>query len=263
MAAELAAGRPFPHLVLDNFVAIPPSEVTSAFPDLEWPGWRGFNDAYQFNKRQCAEINRLPPLFQAMVHDLCGPAFLNFLERITGIRGLIPDPYLIGGGLHSSGPGGVLAPHADFHHYPRLELYRRINVLVYFNPEWEAEFGGLLELYEKHAKQPEREVVPEFGRMVVFLTDDRSIHGFTRPITGTEKWRNSLALYYYTSEETRQFSGDGDTHWQAHGKLTGVHLARLIAYKVLLRTSRVFSMLAHRANPNFRSDAAPIVRDNP
>ena len=263
LAAELAAAQPFPHLVLDDFIALPPREIVSAFPDPDWTGWKAFNDAYQFNKRQCADIDALPPLFQAMVGELCGPAFLSFLEKISGIRGLLPDPYLVGGGLHSSGAGGVLAPHADFHHYPRLELFRRINVLVYFNPDWKPEFGGCLELYRKGATQPEREVVPEFGRMVMFLTDDRSIHGFTRPITGTPRWRNSLALYYYTSDETEQFSGDGDTHWQAHGKQSGVRMVRLLAYKILLRVSRVFSKLAHRANPNFHADAAPIVREAP
>lgn len=261
MASELTAAQPFPHLVIDDFVRVPPDEVVSAFPAPDWPGWKSFNDAYQFNKRQCADIDALPPLFQAMVHDLCGPAFLHFLEKVSGIRGLLPDPYLVGGGLHSSGEGGILAPHADFHHYPRLELFRRINVLVYFNPEWKPEFGGCLELYQKGATRPDREVVPEFGRMVMFLTDDRSIHGFTRPISGTPRWRNSLALYYYTSGETQQFSGDGDTHWQAHGKQDGVRWAKLLTYKVLLRVSRMFSKLAHRVNPNFQGDAAPIVRD--
>ena len=193
LADELAAARPFPHLVIDDFVGVSAGEVVSAFPPPDWRGWRAFNDAYQFNKRHCADIDALPPLFQAMIHDLCGPAFLRFLERVSGIRGLLPDPYLVGGGLHSSGAGGVLAPHADFHHYPRLELFRRINVLVYFNSEWKSEFGGCLELYEKGASRPEREVVPEFGRMVMFLTDDRSVmasHDLSQaPPAGAIRWR--------------------------------------------------------------------------
>jgi len=261
LAQDVAAARPFPHLVLNDFVKVPPDEITAAFPTGDWSGWKAFNDAYQFNKRQCTNIDVMPPVLQAMIHDLCGPAFLRFLERVSGIRGLIPDPYLVGGGLHSSGPGGVLAPHTDFHVYAQLNLFRRINVLVYLNPEWKAEYGGCLELYQKGSKLPEREVVPVFGRMVMFRTDDRSIHGFSRPITGTSRWRNSIALYYYSSEETRDFSGDRDTHWQTHGKQSGFHMARLLAYKGFLVTSRLFSKLAHRANPNFSPDAAPVVRE--
>src|SRR5271156_985257 len=91
--------------------------------------------------------------------------------------------------------------------------------------------------------------------MVMFLTDDRSIHGFTRPVSGVDRWRNSLALYYYTSEETEHFSGDDDTHWQMHGKHGAADFARLVAYKGLLRIARLISMVAHRANPNFRRGA--------
>jgi len=249
---DFMAARPFRHIAVDDFLAVPPDRIAQAFPAPSWPGWNGFNDSYQHNKRYCGDIEKIPPLFQAMIHDLCGPAFLAFLEQVSGIRGLIPDPYLVGGGLHCSGPGGILAPHADFHHYARLELFRRINVLVYFNPAWKAEHGGCLELYEKGASTPEREIVPEYGRMVMFLTDDRSIHGFSRPVQGDDRWRRSLALYYYTSEETEQFSGDSDTHWQSHGRHNLPDLARLAAYKGFLRVSRFFSRLAHSANPALR-----------
>jgi len=261
LANEFTGAKPFPHIVINNFLAVPSEFVTDAFPRPDWPGWHGFDDAYQHNKHVCGNIDALPPLFQAMVQELNSPAFLAFLERVTGIKGLIPDPYLNGGGLHSSGPGGILAPHADFHHYGRLALFRRINVLVYFNQGWQREQGGCLELYAKGANQPEKDVVPEFGRMVMFLTDDRSIHGFTRPVSGANRWRNSLALYYYTSEDAEQFSGDSDTHWKMHGKQDGADFVRLVTYKGLLRIARLFSILAHRANPNFRRGARPVSRD--
>ena len=250
LKADFASASPFSHIMIDGFMIAPPETVTGAFPDPSWPQWTGFNDPYQRNKRFCNDIDAIPPLFQAMIHELSGPAFLGFLEEISGIKGLIPDPYLVGGGLHCSGPGGILAPHADFHHYGRLELFRRINVLVYFNTDWKVEYGGCLELFEKGAKMSEKEIVPEYGRMVAFLTDDRSIHGFSKPITGDDRWRRSLALYYYTSEETRDFSGDADTHWQAHGEQKLGGRLRLIAYKIMLRASRLFSRLAHMANPN-------------
>jgi hypothetical protein len=256
LAAEFAAAQPFSHIVVDNFLTAPQSTVTAAFPVPEWTGWTGFKDAYQPNKRVCGDIDVMPPLFQDMVHELCGPAFLGFLEKVTGIRGLIPDPYLQGGGLHASGTGGTLTPHADFHHYGRMALYRRINVLVYFNPDWQPEYGGSLELFEKGKDRPDQSVVPVYGRMVAFLTDYRSIHGFTQPVVGPDRWRRSLALYYYTAEKADQFSGDGDTHWQQHGKQHGTaDQMRLIAYKGLMRIANIFSRLAHRANPNFRKPA--------
>ena len=44
-------------------------------------------------------------------------AFLRFLEALTGIAALIPDPQFRGSGLHFVGPGGRLAVHADFARY--------------------------------------------------------------------------------------------------------------------------------------------------
>jgi hypothetical protein len=257
-AERFQTAQPFPHLVLDDVLALPQRAVVDAFPGADWPHWRRLTDAYQHQKMHCGDIALLPALFRAMIVELSSPSFLGFLERVTGINGLIPDPYLSGGGLHSSGPGGILAPHTDFHSYGRLGLFRRINVLVYFNPDWQEAFGGCLELSAKGAAAPSHSIVPTFGRMVMFLTDDRSVHGFSRPILGADRWRNSLALYYYTSEDTARFSGDGQTYWQAHGRLRGTALARLLAYKVLLRGAWSLSRLAHRVNPNFRPGSAPV-----
>ena len=53
----------------------------------------------------------MPPRLRELTRELCEPAFLGFLERVTGIDGLVPDPYLEGGGLHGGGPGATLTPH--------------------------------------------------------------------------------------------------------------------------------------------------------
>ena len=249
MCDSFAAAEPFRHIVLDDFIIAPEADVLAAFPPPDWPCWTVFKDHYQFNKRFCGDLEKLPSLYQAMIQELSAPSFLTFLEEITGIKGLIPDPYLSGGGLHSSGAGGVLIPHADFHHYSRLELFRRINVLVYLNPGWTEADGGALELFRKGVSTPDKKVPPIYGRMVMFLTDNKSIHGFSEPVVGDDRQRNSIATYYYTSEETRSFSGDAATLWQSHGKAS---FARLAAYKLLLKASSLISRAAHAANPNLR-----------
>ena len=54
---------------------------------------------------------------------------LEFLETLTGIDGLVPDPYFAGGGLHQIVRGGFLKVHADFNWHPKLRLDRRLNML--------------------------------------------------------------------------------------------------------------------------------------
>ncbi len=54
---------------------------------------------------------------------------------------------------------------------------RRVNVLVYLNKDWKAEWGGALELWDKQMKACEESVVPVFNRCVIFNTDADSYHG--------------------------------------------------------------------------------------
>ena len=62
------------------------------------------------------------------MHEFSSAACLKFLEGLTGITGLIPDPYFEGGGLHQIEPGGYLKVHADFNWHKTLRLDRRINL---------------------------------------------------------------------------------------------------------------------------------------
>jgi hypothetical protein len=237
--------QPFPHLVLHDCLDLDPAAVAQ-FPDPDWDHWTGLGDAYQKQKFACRDIDLIPDPFRQILVELCEPRFLEFLEEVTGIPKLIPDPYLEGGGLHLSGPGGILAMHTDFHTYSRLDLYRRINVLVYLNPDWTEADGGDLHLDGDGGPTT---VVPSFGTCVLFETNDRSVHGFPTPVADG-KWRRSLALYYYTSTEAAQFSGDATTHWREHGEQQGLRRARLACYRGLMHVSRAFSIAAHVVNPN-------------
>jgi hypothetical protein len=258
LAKSFSEGKPFPHIVIDDFVTVDHDEVCAAFPTQDWAFWDRFDDGYQFQKRHCSEISRMPALYRNMIHELSGPAFLRILEAITGIRGLLPDPYLYGGGLHLSGPGGILAPHVDFTSLGPLALYRRLNLLIYFNSEWEEQYGGCLELYEKGRTEPAVTIVPSFGRCILFRTDNQSIHGFSRPIIGENRWRKSLALYYYTSEGDNEIVPDGVTYWQRHGNMSRGRLIQFVTYKLLIRGSQLLSEYAHKMNPNLRSGSKPV-----
>jgi Rps23 Pro-64 3,4-dihydroxylase Tpa1-like proline 4-hydroxylase len=261
MAGEYAGAKPFPHIVLDNFLSPKISSGNVQFPEFSWPGWKQFRDGYQFGKRVCNDIEVFPEVLRALLREACEPRFLQFLEKLTGIDGLLPDPYLSGGGLHSSGPGGILAAHTDFHIYSELSLYRRLNLIIYFNDDWTESDGGALELTEKGEAAPMVAVLPLFGRAVIFNTDDISVHGFSKPIAEGKR-RNSLALYYYTAKEVGVYSGDRTTHWQEHGSRSGLHSVRVLAYKSLLLASRALSRLAHMANPNVTSNAREGVTTN-
>jgi Rps23 Pro-64 3,4-dihydroxylase Tpa1-like proline 4-hydroxylase len=240
--------RPFPHVVLENFLELD-SSSRAEFPTLEWPHWERLTDGYQEGKSTCRELEVIPRPWRTIIEELSAPRFMRFLEAVTGISKLLPDPYLEGGGLHLSGPGGHLAPHTDFHVYERLDLYRRVNLLLYLNENWQPENGGNLALFDANDLSHPVEVAPEWGTCVIFATDDGSVHGVNPVADGC--LRHSIALYYYTSAETPGYSGDTSTHWKTHDDGRGVRRVQLWAYFAFMKMSRLFSMLAHLVNPQF------------
>ena len=137
---------------------------------------------------------------RALLYQLNSSVFIDFLETLTGIRGLIPDPHFWGGGVHQIVRGGFLKVHTDFNRHPRLKLDRRLNLLLYLNPEWQEEWGGHLELWDRGMAKCGKRILPIFGRCVVFSTTDFSNHGHPDPLNCPEGMtRKSLALYYYSN----------------------------------------------------------------
>jgi hypothetical protein len=132
--------------------------------------------------------------------ELSSARFLLALEKLTGMWGLMGDPYMFGGGLHATAVGGTLAVHADFNKHPRFALDRRLNMLVYLNEGWTEENGGHLELWDHQMTRCEKRVLPVFNRTVIFTTTKTSYHGQPEPIVGPSRLqRKSIALYFYSN----------------------------------------------------------------
>ena len=127
--------------------------------------------------------------------------FIRYLERLVDVRGLISDPWDLGGGVHLIRPGGRLNIHTDFPFHPQLRIWRKINVLVYLNEDWLDEWEGKLELWPPDLSRCAKSISPIFNRMVIFRTDNVSFHGHPSPLrTPSHVYRKSIALYYYSSD---------------------------------------------------------------
>lgn len=122
---------------------------------------------------------------------------------MTGIPNLIPDPYYTGAGIHRTGNGGYLGIHADFNYHKRMNLERRLNVLIYLNPDWKPEYGGAFEVWTDDMKTQVAAFPPFMNRMCCFSTSSNSYHGNPEPVNHPDgKPRLSIALYYYTATWT-------------------------------------------------------------
>ena len=192
---------PFPHLVEDGLFDPRILEaVENEFDEMDRGGWH-HSDATHERKSSIEDAHRLGPFTAALIAQLNGGFFVRFLEQLTGIHGLVPDPHLRGGGLHEIRQGGLLGVHADFNVHPRLQLYRRLNLLIYLNHDWEESWGGALELWDRRGHQCVRSILPIFNRTVLFDTSNFSYHGHPHPLAcPAERSRRSVALYYYSRE---------------------------------------------------------------
>lgn len=201
LAKEYREAQPFPHIVMDGI--LPPAVLQQAldhFPAEPLKSDRVFEINYGgHHKRQILPYDCSKDA-QALFAFLNSKPMLQFLEGLTGIEALIPDPYFEGGGFHEISKGGLLGVHADFRINSTLHLERRINLLIYLNPDWNEEWGGALELWDRKMTSCHSKVFPILNRCVVFSTDADSFHGHPDPLnTPDHIKRRSIALYYYTS----------------------------------------------------------------
>lgn len=199
--SEYRSGKPFRHVVMDGFL---PEEdldlVLEEFLQAQDEAWHRFDNPREKKLAERQETSFGPFTRHLLAANFNSSVFLTFLESLTGIEGLIPDPYYEGGGLHQIVPGGFLKVHADFNWHKDLRLDRRLNVIVYLNRDWKEEYGGHLELWNRDMTKCERRVLPIFNRCVIFDTTDFSYHGHPEPLTCPEGMtRKSLALYYYSN----------------------------------------------------------------
>ncbi len=197
------SGRPFPFIILDALLDPAAAlQAQQAFPAVQDKGWIHYVHVNE-RKHGLNRMDRMPPYLGSVIQKLHSDRFVRFLEKLTGIPGLQADGTLEGGGLQQSQRGGFLNIHADFNVHPHKRNWkRRVNVLLYLNKNWDAAWGGDLELWERDMSTCVQKITPVFNRCVVFTTDQDSFHGVPDPIMCPEnETRKSIALHYYTVEE--------------------------------------------------------------
>ena len=199
---QYIAAQPFPHIVLDQLFSDEILDsVLAEFPGRNELDWASFDNPREkkLGLRPGGDED-VPEDIRRFLWSMGSPPILKFLEQLTGIEGLIPDPYLGGGGLHQIERGGFLKIHSDFNWHPKLRLDRRLNLLIYLNRDWREDFGGHLELWDREMKHTVQTILPCFNRTVIFSTTDTSYHGHPTPLTCPAGWsRKSASFYYYTA----------------------------------------------------------------
>lgn len=205
--------QPFDHIVLDNFLdTLLVKDIELELRTLPPEDWfdKETNFAHINNEPDCAtqskkvalNIRKQIPEKTNQIIDLFGSdKFITFIEKITEINGLYSDPYLLGGGIHKTTTNGHLSVHCDFNIHPQTQKHRRVNALLYLNSNWNPEYNGHLELWNKDMSSCVHKIEPISNRLVIFRITDDALHGSPEKWLAPENYpRLSLAFYYYTDD---------------------------------------------------------------
>ncbi len=209
LAASFSVAKPFRHIVIDNFFSASNAHtLLTDFPKFEKK--YALNETGEVGgKAVITDIKAVSPHYQDVYRYLNSKAFLSSISNITGISDLIADPQLYGGGTHDNIDGQELDAHIDYNYINGGNLHRRLNIILYLNHEWEADWGGSIELHSNPRKPDEDQIsaiLPLFNRALIFETNEYSWHGFSKitlPIDKKQLTRKSLAIYLYTVERPK------------------------------------------------------------
>ena len=202
LKTEYQSKKPFRYVVFDDFFSPEIAAlILNEYPTIsngEWDGTTYLDQKNKFQKRDFEKGSILEDLFAELNSD----EFLGWLQQLSQIEAkLIADDELFGGGLHQSVKGAYLNVHVDYNINPTTKDHRRLNVLIYMNPDWKDEYEGHLELWDltNQRKDLLEKVSPTFNRCVIFETNEISFHGHPKPLnTPADINRKSIATYYYT-----------------------------------------------------------------
>ena len=135
------------------------------------------------NKYIAAQMDQYDNILEETVFAFQDPRVVGLFEKITGIVGFIPDNHLYAGGISLMSEGCFLNPHLDNSHDKDRELWRGANLLYYVTPDWEQEYGGNLELWDKRPDSmgdKPNEIFSKFNRLAFMVTDHTSWHSVNK-----------------------------------------------------------------------------------
>jgi len=197
LAADFQAGKPYKHLVLDNFLRDDiANRLYEQFPSVDklTKHWKGMNE----NKSEGSNFSDFDPVFSQLRSEIMSPAFGQWMAQVTGIKDVFVTDDNLGTGLHQGSDGSFLDIHVDFNIHATRNVHRRLNMLIYLNKNWKDEYGGGMEMWNADMTKMEKIVMPHLNRCLIFETSDISYHGYSKITLPPGVTRKSFYTYFYT-----------------------------------------------------------------
>lgn len=216
---------PFNHVkvndVFEKEISVKAYNEILWFAEAHWSEFRQYNaknEKYKWTYNK-VENENFPPLVKQLLAYYNSPEFIQTLENITWIEGLLPDEAFTWGWIHITHGGWILKPHKDFNILPATiesaePRQRVLNIITYINPHWIPEYKWDLILWKEDTTKnwiedptwmlEEIKIQPEFNSALLFDTRE-AIHGQKEIYQWPQdKPRVSLATYYYIKRKPEE-----------------------------------------------------------
>lgn len=206
--------KPYKHIVIDNFLKPEIAEkLWQKFPDYEL-----FNKKYDGMNEKKAEGSNFEDFdisFSELRNEVMSKEFCAYISAITGVENTFVTNDAMGSGLHQGKTGSFLDIHIDFSMHHLNNVYRRLNLLIFFNKDWQDNWAGHTELWNDDMTACVKKVRPDFNRAVIFQTTGKSYHGYGKISPPENITRKSFYTYFYTNTPGEQNNTYNDTIFKA------------------------------------------------
>src|SRR6266550_9024206 len=137
LAEQFKNAEPYPHVAIPGFFSEEFCQrLLDDFPAFDEELAR--NEMGEVGRKAVrTDVRDISPIYRELDDFIQTPEFLEQISDITGIPDLLYDAQYFGGGTHENLERQRLDPHVDFNYHPTNGWHRRLNLIVYLNPEWE------------------------------------------------------------------------------------------------------------------------------
>ena len=192
--------KPFPYTIIDNFfkksIAKQLEKEFLAYNDKNLHVYNNFCEV----KKSSNNWNLFPPLTYKTFSTLNSKKILKLMAKKLNIAKLFADYGLHGGGWHMMYKKGKLNPHLDYAKHPKIDLQRKLNLIIFLTSGWKKNWGGESCLYFKNIKNKNMpgklsvKIYPKFNRALLFDVSNYGWHSVES--VKPKKVRKSIATYY-------------------------------------------------------------------
>jgi len=205
--------KPYKYVFIDNFFKESfVDELLESYPDQsvlkknrEEIG--GNKNILERGMYGCSLPEEMPETWQRSFPKLNEKDFVDFVEEITGIKGLLSDNHNTIGhwaGIRAMAAGGYQLIHSDARLHPHSNLEKKITFLCYLNKDWKEGDSGYLEIWNDNMEECVEKISPLYNRAIFFENTATSYHG----VPEVNSYRKSFLSSYLADsakvDETRR-----------------------------------------------------------